>query len=132
MINMENNGQKQNFQLPQIKDIKINQIPYTPPKLRYFKSSFSKYSKAIEFTVITDGPIPVRALSPALYVGKIPVIESEAIKENVYRFLAFETNELIDNEPIYFGWYGDPEELRTKTKFRYKKPDRIETSAENT
>lgn len=121
--NMEYNGQEQNFQLPQIKDIKIKLIPYKPPKLRYFKSSFSKYSKAIEFTVLTDGPIPVRALSPVLYVGKIPVIEGGAIKENVYRFLAFETDKLKDNEPIYFGWHGDPEELRTKTKFTYKKPD---------
>jgi hypothetical protein len=60
------------------------------------------------------------------HVGKIPVIESviqsEAIKENVYRFLAFETKELKDNEPIYFGWYGDPEEPKAKTKFTYKKP----------
>ena len=129
MNNMENNRPKQNFQLPQVKDIKINLIPYTPPKLRYFKSTFSKYSKAIEFKVTTDGPIPVRALSPALYVGKIPVIEGEVITENVYRFLAFETNELIDNEPIYFGWYGDPEEPREKTNFTYKKPG--ETTTEN-
>ena len=125
---MEYKGEKQNFRLPQIKDIKIKEIPYKPPKLRYFKSSSSKYSKAIEFTVTTDGPIPVRALSPVLYVGKIPVIESEAIKENVYRFFAFETNELKDNEQIYFGWYGESEEQRLKTKFTYRKPDRIETT----
>lgn len=128
---MEHKSQKQNFQLPQIKEIMIKEIPYNHPKLRYFKSSSSKYSKAIEFTVTTDGAIPVRALSPVLYVGKIPIIEGGAIKENIYRFLAFETNEFKDNEPIYFGWYGDQEGLRIKTNFTYKKPDRIETGTEN-
>jgi hypothetical protein len=118
--NMEYKGQKQNFQLPQIKDIKIKEISYKPPKLRYFKSSSSKYSKAIEFTVITDAPIPVRALSPVLYVGKIPIIEGGPIKESLYRFLSFETNKLKVNQPIYFGWYGEPEELRIKTNFIYK------------
>jgi hypothetical protein len=117
---MEYKGQKQNFQLPQIKDLKIKEIPYKPPKLRYFQSSSSKYSKAIEFTVTTDGPIPVRALSPVLYVGKIPIIEGGPIKVNLYRFLAFETNKLKLNEPIYFGWFGDPQGLRIKTKFIYK------------
>jgi hypothetical protein len=44
------------------------------------------------------------------------------VKENVYRFLALETNELIDNQAIYFGWYRDPEEPRAKTKFTYENP----------
>jgi hypothetical protein len=125
---MENNTQNQNFQLPTIKDMQIKLISYEPPKHRYFESSFSKYTQAIEFIVVTDSPIPVRALSPALYIGKISVTEGESLSENEYRFLAFEINELKDNEPIYFAWQGDPEELRIKSKFTYKKPTSISNS----
>ncbi|HSF49530.1 MAG TPA: hypothetical protein VLA74_02115 [Nitrososphaeraceae archaeon] len=128
---LEHNTQNQNFQLPSIKDIQIKLIPYKPPKHRYFESSFSKYTQAIEFTVLTDNPIPIRALSPALYVGKIPATEGESLSENKYRFLAFEINKLQDNEPIYFAWQGDPEALRIKTRFTYKKPTTIENSTEN-
>lgn len=129
--NMEHNTQNQNFQLPSIKDIQITLIAYDAPKHRYFESSFSKYTQAIEFTVMTDAPIPVRALSPALYVGKIAVTEGESLNENEYRFLAFEIDELKDNEPIYFAWQGEPEELRIKTGFTYKKPDTTENSTKN-
>jgi hypothetical protein len=48
---MEHNAQNQNFKLPQIENIEIKLIPYEAPKLRYFKSSFSKYSQAIEFLI---------------------------------------------------------------------------------
>jgi hypothetical protein len=119
---MEHNTQNQNFKLPQIENIEIKLIPYEAPKLRYFKSSFSKYSQAIEFLITTDAPIPVRALSPVLYIGEIPLAEGETIKENSYRFLAFEINELKDNTPIYFGWQGDRKEQLRKTKFVYKRP----------
>jgi hypothetical protein len=119
---MEHNAQNQNFKLPQIENIEIKLIPYEAPKLRYFKSSFSKYSQAIEFLITTDAPIPVRALSPVLYIGEMPLTEGETIKENSYRFLAFEINELKDNTPIYFGWQGDRKEQLRKTKFVYKRP----------
>ena len=119
---MEHNAQNQNFKLPQIENIEIKLIPYEVPKLRYFKSSFSKYSQAIEFLITTDAPIPVRALSPVLYIGEMPLTEGETIKENSYRFLAFEINELKDNTPIYFGWQGDRKEHLRKTKFVYKRP----------
>jgi hypothetical protein len=74
---MEHNAQNQNFKLPQIENIEIKLIPYEAPKLRYFKSSFSKYSQAIEFLITTDAPIPVRALSPVLYIGEMPLTEGE-------------------------------------------------------
>ena len=119
---MEHNAQNQNFKLPQIENIEIKLIPYEAPKLRCFKSSFSKYSQAIEFIITTDAPIPVRALSPVLYIGEIPLTEGETIKENLYRFLAFEINQLKDNTPIYFGWQGDRKEQLRKTKFVYKRP----------
>jgi hypothetical protein len=119
---MEHNAQNQNFKLPQIENIEIKLIPHEAPKLRYFKSSFSKYSQAIEFLITTDAPIPVRALSPVLYIGEMPLTEGETIKENSYRFLAFEINELKDNTPIYFGWQGDRKEQPRKTKFVYKRP----------
>jgi hypothetical protein len=111
------------WKLPDIMEIKIKLIPYQPPKLRHFKSYLSRYSKAIEFLVKTNGPIPIRALSPVLYVGNVPVTESGRVKENVLRFLAFELAQLKDGEAISLGWIGQTKDTRIQTKFQYKTPE---------
>ena len=128
---MEHNTQNHNFSLPNIKDIRIQLITYKPPKHRYFESSFSKYKEAIEFKVLTDRPIPVRALSPVLHIGNTSITEGESLSPNEYRFLAFKINELEDNTPIYFAWQGDPDYMRIKTRFTYKKPTKIESNTTN-
>jgi len=128
---MEHNIQNHNFNLPNIKDIRIQQITYKPPKHRYFESSFSKYKEAIEFKVLTDGPIPVRALSPVLHIGNTSLTEGESLSPNEYRFLAFKINELENNAPIYFAWQGDPDNMRIKTRFTYRKPHTIQNNTTN-
>jgi len=111
------------WKLPKILDIRIARVPYQAPKFRHFKSVYAKYKEAIEFLVETDGSFPIRALSPVLFVGETPVVENEAVKEKVYRFLAFEFDKLEQEAPISLGWPGQPVELRQQTKFRYKLPD---------
>ena len=118
---MEHNTQNHNFSLPNIKDIRIQLITYKPPKHRYFESSFSKYKEAIEFKVLTDRPIPVRALSPVLHIGNTSITEGESLSPNEYRFLAFKINELEDNTPIYFAWQGDPDYINNMMEKIIKK-----------
>lgn len=110
------------WKLPEVIDIKIRLIPYHAPSLRHFKSKFAKYNKAIEFLVKTDGSISARALSPALFVDDVRIIEGETVDRNTTRFLSFEVDQLQEGAPISFGWEDDPKELRQRTKFLYHRP----------
>ncbi len=113
-------GPKPTWDLPDILDIQIRRIPYEPPKLRNFRSVLAEYSEAVEFIVRTSAPVPVRAMGPALFIGDTMVIESQEIEKNVYRFLAFNVDNLVIGSSISFGWIGDPAEDRKATNFTYR------------
>jgi hypothetical protein len=106
--------------LPEIVGIKIRQIPFKAPKHRNFKSRLSPYTRAVEFMVHLKGPVPVRAFGPALYVGDVAVTEGTKVRETLYRFLAFNLEQLEPGAPIWWGWMKDPKELWKRTKFLYK------------
>jgi hypothetical protein len=118
--NREPNVPHPQWKLPDILDIKITRIPYQAPKPRYFETYLAKYTEAIEFLVKTTGPLPIRALSPVLYVGDVPINEYEVVGENIFRFLAFEPDQLVEGAPISLGWPGQPPEKRIKTRIRYE------------
>jgi hypothetical protein len=113
---------KPDFSLPDILDLGVRRIRFRPRELRNFESALAKHEEAVEFTVTTDGPIPIRALGPALYVGETAVVESEEIEPTVYRFLAFDPAALEPRAPIRLGWSGQAPGRR-RTKFRYEAPE---------
>ena len=115
----EPDAPRSDWTLPKVLDIKIKKIPYQAPKLRNFKSSLEQYKEAIEFIVKTDGPIPIRALGPVLYVGEAVVGEGSEIKKNQYRFLAFEFDELKSEAPISLSWPGEPPAKQELDAFRF-------------
>ena len=110
------------WRLPEVIDIKTRLIPYQAPKLRHFKSRFAKYNEAIEFLVRIDESIPARALSPALFVDDVKIVQGESVDGNTKRFLSFEFNQLQEGAPISLGWEDDPKELRKRTKFLFHRP----------
>jgi hypothetical protein len=113
-------GPRPDWNLPDIVDIRIQRVQFEPPKLRNFKSALADYKEAIEFLVRTNGPIPARALSPALFIGDVRVIENQQMGENLYRFLAFEPQRLEPGTPIGWGWLDSPREQLLITKFPYE------------
>jgi hypothetical protein len=113
-------GPRPEWDLPDILDIKIQRIQYEPPQHRNFKSSLSDYRESVEFLVRTNGPIPARALSPALFIGDIRVIENQQVGENLYRFLAFEPQRLEPGLPIGWGWLNTPREQLQITGFPFE------------
>ena len=106
--------------LPQIRRLRIRRIPFEPPTLEHFTSSLSRYKEAIEFIVETDGPVPVRAYGPALFVGDVEVDQSERVDNTTWRLLAFEPERLEAGAPISWGWMRDPEAARQPTNYRYE------------
>ncbi len=113
-------GPRPEWDLPEIRKIEIRRIPFEPLRLRNFDSSLANYKEVVEFLVRTSGPIPARALGPALFVGNVPVIESAQVEDDQYRFLAFDLDRLEPGAPIRWGWINAPEEERRETEFRYE------------
>jgi hypothetical protein len=107
------------WDLPEILDIRIRRIPFKPHRLQNFKSALSEHKEAVEFLVRTSGPIPVRALGPAIFVGDVQIVESQQVGDNLYRFLAFDIKRLKPGEPIRWGWINAPKGQQQVTKFRY-------------
>jgi hypothetical protein len=110
---------KPDFDLPVVRSIEIRRVDYQPPRRRNFESAFAEVREAIELLVTTAGPIPMRALGAALYVGGTAVVEMQRVDETHYRFLAFDLDGLEDGAPIALGWTGDRREERRPTKFRF-------------
>lgn len=111
----------QDLELPEVLDVRIRQVRYEAPKRRNFTSALPTHREAVEFVVVTDRPIPVRALGPVLYVGDTPVTEVTAREKNVYRFVSFETKALARGARISLGWSGRTrKEDRTSTKFSFE------------
>src|SRR5688572_25685333 len=114
----EPDAPRPDFSLPDILDLDVRRIRFHPHQPRNFESTLAHEQEAVEFTVRTDGPIPIRALGPALYVGETAVVENEEVESTTYRFLAFDFEELEPRAPIRLGWTGQGHDDR-KTKFRY-------------
>lgn len=105
--------------LPEIVDINIQRVEYSPPDRRFIRSAFSEYNQAIEFVVTYEGEYPrSQALAPVLFVGESIVSESEMLDDNQVRFLAFDERRLEPGAPISFGWPNDPEQ-RQVTQYHF-------------
>jgi hypothetical protein len=112
--------QRVDFSLPTVLDIQIRTTRFEPPRLHNFTSALSSSDEAIEFVVRTDGPMPIRALSPALYVGETPVTEVTEIGPNTYRFVALTRQGLQQGAPIRLGWSGQEPDSTVDTDFRFR------------
>jgi hypothetical protein len=109
-----------NFDMPKVLDIQIRATRYEAPRPRNFVSSLPSSDEAVEFIVTTDGPIPSRALGPALYVGEAPVTEVAQIGPNTYRFVALTRKGLRPDATIRLSWTGQLPMEDDSTRFRYK------------
>jgi hypothetical protein len=110
---------KADFRLPELVDVRTRRIDFEPPRHRHFESDLAQYQEAVEFVVVTDGPIPIRSLGAALFVGDTALTEVSPVDENSYRFVAFRPNELHDGAGITLGWTGQVLE-RGEPRFFYQ------------
>ena len=114
-------GPRPDWRLPSVVDIKIRRVRFEPHKHKHFKSALARFKKAVEFRVTTSGPVPARALGPALFVGDTEVAESELVGNDAttLRFLSFFPKTLRAGAPISWGWMGSGRKERQTTSFRY-------------
>jgi hypothetical protein len=108
------------FTLPKVLNIEIRRTVFKAPRHRNFKSALKNSNDAIEFIVTTDGPIPARAVGPALYVGETAVTESSEIAPNTYRFIAMTRKGLKRTAPVVLSWTGEVPKPVKNPAFRYR------------
>jgi hypothetical protein len=108
------------FSMPKVLDIQIRATKFEAPRLRNFASSLSSNDDAVEFIVKTDGPIPIRALGPVLYVGETAVMEVTEVGPNTYRFVAPARERLTQDAAISLSWTGQLPTEREHATFRYR------------
>ena len=112
---------KPDFRLPEVLDLRVQRVPFEPPRHRNFESALARFGgqEVVEFLVQTATPIPIRALGPALYVGDVAVTEVTQLEPTTYRFVAFSPEALRAGAPITLGWSGQAEDQPPPTRFSY-------------
>jgi hypothetical protein len=108
------------FELPKIISLKMKLVDFKAPKLKTFTSRLSKYKRAVVITIVTEGPIPIRDISPTIYIGNIPSKHSEESKgTNEYKFYVFNFEKIKPGERILWGWANDPPAKRMVTGYTF-------------
>jgi hypothetical protein len=104
--------------LPMIIGVKAVRVRYERPRVYYLRRKRLQAREAVEIIVRTAHRLPITSISPALFVGEVPLIEYEGVGPNVYRFFAFDFAKLRPGDPISLGWPYSPKKVRTN--FRYQ------------
>jgi hypothetical protein len=106
------------FRLPKILSLESEWVKFTAPKFKHLKSHLEKYKEALQITIVTDGPIPARALTPVFFIGDYKAgYYMPGKKANEYHFYLFEFKKLKGKIPVRWGWNNDPPEKREDTGF---------------
>ena len=107
--------------LPKIRRIAIERRRYDPPRRHAIAGAIVEVTQGTEIIVETTEAIPMRALSPALYVGGVEVAENEQVDATTLRFFVADERALRAGAPIVLGWAGHPPST-TRSSHRYEPP----------
>jgi hypothetical protein len=95
---------QESWVLPRVLAVEAVRVRYSRPRRHVTGGRVSEHNEAVEVTIRTDGPIPVRALAPELHIGGAALTESEPAGANLTRFFGFQIDLLQDGAEIALGW----------------------------
>src|SRR5437660_1260539 len=95
--------------LPQILGVEAVRLRYDRPRVYYADRQRRETRDAVEITVSTSHEFPIADVTPVLFVAETPIIEYVGISPNLYRFFAFEFQNLQEGAPISLGWLHSPQ-----------------------
>lgn len=102
-------SEKDRFRLPAVTGVEIRRVRFDQPKRFYSQGRLVEAQDAVELLIRTNGPLPVRDLTPVIFIGDTPVDEYQQIDVNFYRFFAYEFERLTAGASISLGWPYAPE-----------------------
>ncbi len=94
--------------LPALKGVRSVRVRYRTPRRHFVGGKPVEVDEGVELQIQTDGAIPIRALSPALFVGGTEVAENVTVDETSHRFFVADEQALSDGAEIRLGWVGQP------------------------
>lgn len=106
--------------LPRVLDVRIRPVRFPEPRVFYAGTERRQTTEAVEIVVRTAAPLPIRAVSPVVYVGDVVVADYDTTGDNLYRFVAFEPRTLLPDAPVSLGWPGRPPASRVALAARYR------------
>jgi len=89
---------------PGVTGVQIRQVRLDPPISFYRDGRLVSAVDAIELLVRTTVAMPVLDITPALFIGEIPVTQYEQVEPNLYRFRVFDVDRLQRGARISIGW----------------------------
>jgi hypothetical protein len=104
--------------LPMIIGVKAVRVRYERPRSYYFGRQRRQTRDAVEIMVRTADRLPIASISPALFVGEVPLIEYEGMGRNLYRFFAFDFAKLRPGDPISLSWPFSSKKIRTNYRYQ--------------
>lgn len=105
--------------LPRVLSVAFRTVRYERPRPYWVGRERKQTSQALEILLHTESALPVRAVSPVLYVGDVAVRHYSIAGPNLYKFVAFDPAALAAGAPLTFGWPQLPASLRMALPFRY-------------
>lgn len=115
------------WRLPLLELVEVVRVRYIRPRRHMVKGKLIERGEGVEILIHTEAPIPVRALSPALFIGDEQVAENESIGSSDYRFFVLDEQKLEPGAPVRLGWVGfppPPAKGKKRPAFRYERPTR--------
>jgi hypothetical protein len=94
----------------------MRRIRLDPPVRFYREGRLVAEDDAIELLVQTTAAMPIRDLTPVLFIGETPVTHYDLVGANLYRFRAYDVDRLQRGARISIGWPFAPE-ARVPTPF---------------
>ena len=92
--------------LPGLRSAIARRVQYDKPRRFIAHGKETLETDVIEIDVESDAEFAIAGTGPALFVGKVPIIDSERIGERRYRFFAPGSLKLESNAPIALGRAG--------------------------
>lgn len=116
-----------NWEIPEITDVTIRAAQYKPRAPQHFDHPMATVKNAVEIIVSLASPMPIRAMSPVLWVGSQRLTESEVADKNgkKMRFWSFHPDKLQSGAPIKLLWMNENKQAaitQKKPQFTYKPP----------
>jgi hypothetical protein len=99
-------------ELPAVLSVEASRVRYDPPRRYYVGKELREIREGVEILVRTAEPLPVRAISPALFIGDTIVGDYEVAGPSLYRFFLFDLARVTLGAPIALGWPFAPRVAR--------------------
>jgi hypothetical protein len=92
--------------LPAVKSVVARSVRHEKPRRFFTHGDEHSEADVIEIDVETDAEFYIAGTGPALFVGDVPIVDSERIGDRRYRFFAPASTDLEEGAPIALGRAG--------------------------